>query len=140
MQNLNKTRTVYLAGSTEVSSPVKHHPLCPCAVYPECLGLHGGGGRSSAGVPARGSGEGRPRRAAEGPGDVLQRHPTVLQEDSPQDARNRRAGHPSSAQLRTTGNHGNQTSQLHTWLLIWPFWFKSKLPLLYHFNSNLKFS
>ena len=90
---------------------------CPCAVYPECLGLHGGGGRSPAGVPARRSGEGRPRRAAEGPGDVLQRHPTVLQEDPPQDARNRRAGNTSGTQLRTAGIHGNRTPQLGQLLL-----------------------
>jgi len=117
-----------------VSTGLTSDPLCPRSVYPECLGLHGGGGRSPAGVPAYGSGEGRPRRVAEGPGDFLQRHPTVLQEDSPQDAGNRRAGHPAGTQLWPTGNHGNRTSSLSTRRLICLF--GSRQSLLYFIMSE----
>lgn len=81
------------------------------AVYPECLGLHGGGGGAATGLPAHGPGEGRPRRPTERPGDVLQRHPTVLQEDPQEDAWNRCSGHPSSPQLWTPGNYGNQPAE-----------------------------
>lgn len=82
------------------------------SVYPECFGLHVGGGGAPAGVLARGPGEVGPGGAAEGPRDVLQRHPAVLQEDPPQDAGHRRAGDTGSTQLWTTGNHGNQTLNL----------------------------
>lgn len=92
------------------------------AVYPECLGLHGGGGGAPAGLPARRPGEGRPGRAAEGPGDVLQRHSTVLQEDPPADARNRRAGNPSGARLWTAGNYGNQGTAPPRFILKSPLW------------------
>lgn len=84
--------------------------VCCCsAVYPERPELYGGGGGASAGILARRSGEGGASCAVEGPGDVLQRHKAVLQEDSPQDARNRRSRHSGGAQLWAAGDHGDES-------------------------------
>lgn len=45
----------------------------------------------------------RPGHPAQGPGDLMQRHPAVLQEDPAPHAGHGRAGHPRSAGLRAAG-------------------------------------